>query len=120
MSTSTSSSVIQLLAFGLLLAVLKVVYMFIDPFNIADFIVFLTAGYLLGGKVPANKKWLGLLLCVPTLVICFLAVKRNGFTAIMNGIGTTYAIAFIVIPAATLLGIYLYTKRTLRKSVTKL
>ncbi|HLP39364.1 hypothetical protein [Lacibacter sp.] len=119
MSTSTSYSVIQLLAIGLLLAVLKVVYMFFDPFNIADFIVFLAAGYLLGGKLPANRKWLGLLMCIPTLIICFLAVRKNGFTGFMNGIGTTYAIAFIVIPAATLLGIYFQTKRSQRKSITK-
>ena len=120
MNSSTGSNVFQLLTFGLILAVLKVVYMFFDPSNITDFIVFLTAGYLLGGKVPASKKWLGLLLCLPALALCFLFVIKNGFTAIMNGIGTSYAIAFFVIPAATLLGIYIYTRRRPGKNTVKL
>ena len=119
MNSNTGKVVIQMLAFGLILAVIKIVYLFFDPFNILDFIVFLAAGYMLGGKVPANRRYLGLMLAVPTFALCLYFVVNNGYTSIMNGIGTSYAISLIVIPVATYIGVLIKAKRTLRVSAGK-
>jgi hypothetical protein len=119
MSSTAGRVIIQLLAFGLILAIIKIVYLFFDPYNILDFIVFLAAGIMLGGKVPSNRRFLGLLLALPAFALCLFFVIRNGYSSIMHGIGTSYAISLIVIPVATSIGIFINAKRAHRISVEK-
>ena len=118
MSTITSKTVV-LLAFGFLLAFFKIVYLFFDFYNILDFVVFLTAGFLLGGKVPPNRWALGLLLSLPAFTLCLLIVIKLGYTSIVNGIGTAYLVSLIVIPVATSIGIFINAKRTLRRNTAQ-
>lgn len=117
MNSSTIKTVFQLLAFGLILAALKFVYLFFDFYNILDIVVFLGAGILLGGKVPSNRWALGLLLSLPAFVYCLFVVINLGYSSIVKGVGTSYAISLIVIPIATSIGIFINAKRSLRKSV---
>ena len=119
MSSNAGRAIIQLLGFGLLLAIIKLVYLFFDPYNILDFIVFLAAGIMLGGKVPSNRRFLGLLLALPAFALCLFFVIRNGYSSIMHGIGTSYAISLIVIPVATSIGIFINAKRALRIGIRK-
>ena len=118
MSTSKDKTVV-LLAFGFLLAIFKIVYFFFDFYNILDFIVFLTAGFLLGGKVPPNRWALGLLLSLPAFTLCLLIVIKLGYTSIVNGIGIAYLVSLIVIPVATSIGIFINAKRTLRRNTAQ-
>ena len=119
MNSNAGRSIIQLLAFGLILAVIKLIYLFFEPYNILDFIVFLAAGIMLGGKVPPNRRFLGLLLALPAFALCLFLVIRIGYSSIMNGVGTSYAISLIVIPVATSIGIYINAKRAHRISAGK-
>lgn len=119
MNSSTSNTVIQLLAFGLILAVVKFVYIFFDFYNVLDFVVFLAAGIILGGKVPSNRWALGLLLSLPAFALCLFFVINLGYSSIVNGVGTSFAVSLIVIPMATSIGIFIKTKRALRRSVEK-
>jgi hypothetical protein len=116
MNTSKNRSIFQLLMFGGILAVAKLVYLFFDPYNILDLIVFAGAGVVLGGKVPAGKRSLGLLLCLPTFLLCLAIVINLGYTSIVNGIGTSYAISLIVLPVATVIGLFINAKLAFRKS----
>ncbi|ULQ53375.1 hypothetical protein [Flavihumibacter fluvii] len=119
MNTSTSNTVIQLFAFGLILAVIKLVFIFFDFYNILDFVVFLAAGIIFGGKVPSNRLALGLLLSLPAFALCLLFVINLGYSSIVNGIGTSYAVSLIVIPVATCIGVFINAKRALRRSIEK-
>ena len=119
MNSSSSNSVIQLLAFGLMLAAIKLVYLFFDSYNILDFVAFLAAGIILGGKIPSNRLVSGLLLSLPAFILCLLFVINLGYSSIVKGIGTSYAVSLIVIPVATSLGIFIHTKLALRKSAEK-
>jgi hypothetical protein len=119
MKPDTTGTAIQLLAFGLILAVVKLVYMFFEAYGILDVIVFLAAGFLLGGKVPPGKKALGLLLALPAFTLCLLFVIKNGYTSIINGIGTGFAISLMIIPVATMIGIFLNAKRTRSRGVLR-
>ena len=119
MNSNKSGTVVQLLGFGLILAVVKIVYIFFDFYNILDFVVFLTAGIILGGKVPSNRKALGLLLSLPAFVLCLFFVIRLGYTSIISGVGTSFAVSLVVIPVATIIGVFINSKRTLRRSIVK-
>lgn len=119
MKSNTSDIVFQLLGFGVVLAVIKLVYLFFDAYNILDFIVFLAAGIILGGKIPSNRRVLGLLLSLPAFALCLFFVINLGYSSIVNGVGTSYAVSLIVIPLATSIGIFINTKRALRRSTEK-
>src|SRR5688572_11776339 len=119
MNLYTTSAVIKLLALGLLLAVIKLGYIFFNFYNILDFVVFLVAGMMLGEKVPANRWVSGLLLSLPAFVLCLIFVINLGYSSIVNGVGTSFAVALIVIPAATCIGILIKAKRVLHKSEEK-
>ena len=119
MNSNTSNTVIELLAFGAILAVVKIVYMFFDFYNILDFVIFLTAGIILGGKVPSNRRALGLLLSLPAFALCLFFVIRLGYTSIVNGVGTSFALSLIVIPVATIIGVFINAKCTLGRSIMK-
>jgi hypothetical protein len=117
MNTSTSGKVFQLLMYGMILAVAKLVYLFFDTYNIFDFVIFVAAGIMLGGKVPSKQRLIGLLLCLPAFTLCLFFVINLGYKSIVNGIGTSYAISLIVIPVATIIGLFINTKLALRKSI---
>lgn len=111
MDAKNDESKFQLLIYGLLLAGIKLVYMFFDPFGILDLPVFLTAGFLLGGKVPSNQWFWGLLLALPTFFLCLLFVMKNGYSAFISGVGTSFAISLVLVPLATGLGLWIRKKR---------
>ena len=119
MKPGTTGTVIQLLVFGLILAVVKMVYMFFDFYNVMDAIVFLAAGLVIGGKVPADRKALGLLLALPAFTLCLLFVIKNGYTSIVNGIGTAFAVSLILIPVATMIGVFIHAKRKRARTFIK-
>lgn len=107
-----------MLGFGLVLLIAKLVWMFFDPFNIMDTLVFVTAGILLGGKIPTGQKALALLLALPAVMLCLFFVVQNGYKNIVNGQGTSYAISLIVIPLATMIGVYINKRRGVLKGST--
>jgi peptidoglycan/LPS O-acetylase OafA/YrhL len=119
MNSNTSSTVIQLLAFGLMLAMIKLFYSFFDFYNILDVVVFLAAGIILGGKVPSKRWVLVLLLALPAFTLCLLFVLRLGYSSIVNGVGTSFAVSLILIPVATSIGVFINAKRALRTRVEK-
>lgn len=119
MNPSTKSNTFQLLVFGGILAAIKLVYLFFDFYNILDLVVFLAAGMTLGGKAPSNRRWLGLLLALPAFALCLLIVINLGYSSIVNGVGTSYAVSLIVIPVSTSIGIFINVKRGLRRRVEK-
>ena len=119
MNSSKSNMVMVLLAIGLLLALVKLIYSFFDFYNVLDIVVFLIAGFIFGGKVPPNQWPLGLLLTLPTIALCLFFVINLGYASIAKGVGTAYAIAIIVIPLATGIGLFVNAKRTLRRSAEK-
>jgi len=55
MTASKSNIVFQVLAFGLILAMIKLVYLFFDFNNILDFVVFASFCTL---PIDCNKPWL--------------------------------------------------------------
>jgi hypothetical protein len=106
-----------LMAIGLLLAMAKLIYSFFDFYNILDIVVFLIAGFIIGGKIPSNQWPLGLLLTLPTIALCLFFVINLGYSSIVKGVGTAYAVSLIVIPLAAGIGLFIRSKRTIRKSV---
>jgi hypothetical protein len=107
MNDSKSNTVFQVLAFGLILAMIKLVYLFFDFYNILDFVVFLAAGVILGRKVSSNRWVLGLFLSLPAFALCLFFVINLGYTSIVNGVGTSYAVSLLVIPMATSIGVFI-------------
>ncbi len=105
MKPKVSESIIQIFAYGLILAGIKLVYSFFTFFYLLDFTVFLVAGYLLGFKIPLGQRYLGLFLALPAFALSLFFVMQNGLTSISMGIGTSHAISLAVIPIATGLGI---------------
>lgn len=113
MDTKIDESKFQLLIYGLLLAGIKLVYLFFDPYGVLDLPVFLTAGFLLGGKVPSNQRFWGLLLALPTVLLCLFFVMKNGYSSILSGMGTSFAISLVLVPLATGLGLWVRKRRNL-------
>lgn len=107
--------ILQMFAYGLILAGIKLVYSFFAFFYLLDLIVFLVAGILSGAKIPLDQRYLGLFLALPAFALSLFFVMQNGFTSISMGIGTSYAISLAVIPIATGLGI-LVNKRSANSS----
>lgn len=101
----------QLLIYGLVLAGIKFVYLFFDPYSILDVPVFLAAGLFLGGKAPSNQLYFGFLLALPAFLLCLLFVLKNGYSSIVSGVGTSFAISLVLIPLAMGLGLWIRTKR---------
>lgn len=110
--SSTSEVAFILLVIGFMLALIKVIYIFFDFYNILDFIIFSIAGFAFGLKVPPNRLALGLLLALQSLALCLFFVLRLGYLSIVQGVGTSYAISLIVIPMATFIGIIIRKKRS--------
>ncbi len=77
-NASKSNTVFQVLAFGLILAMIKLVYLFFNFYNILDFVVFLAAGVILSRKVSSNRWALWLLLSLPAFTLCQLLVINLG------------------------------------------
>ena len=72
-----------------------------------DFVVFLAAGVILSRKVSSNRWALGLLLALPAFTLCLLFVINLGYSSIVNGVGTSYAVSLLVIPMATSIGVFI-------------
>ena len=106
---------LPLWAIGFILAFFKLIYLFFDYYNILDFVVFLLAGIAFGGKVPASRWPVGLVMALPTFVLCLFIVLNLGYTSIREGVGTGYAWSLLVIPLATSIGIYIHVKYAARK-----
>lgn len=117
MNKSTSQTAAILLAIGLILAFIKVIYLFFDFYNILDLVIFSIAGFAFGLRVPPNRVALGLLLALPACVLCLFFVLRLGYSSIVQGVGTSYAISLIVIPLATFIGIIIRQKRSLKRLI---
>ncbi len=105
MKSNTSNMDIKLIVYGGLLAIIKLVYLFFDFYNILDFVVYVIAGFALGGKIPKNRWFIGLLLALPTFAICLVFVLNLGYSQIIKGVGTSFAISLILIPLSTAIGI---------------
>lgn len=119
MNSIKQNKVTQLLAIGLLLAIIKLIYSFFYFTNILDFIVFLTGGIVLGRLVPSNQRTLGLLLALPAFLLCLFFVINLGYASILNGVGTSYAISLLVVPLATGIGLFINAKFFFQKKYTK-
>ncbi len=90
---------------GLLLAFLKIIYLFFPLFNITDILVFFGTGYLLGKNV-AGGHWLwGLVLAIPCLILDSSFVYKQGYSNIVSGIGTGFLISLFLVPISACLGI---------------
>jgi Kef-type K+ transport system membrane component KefB len=119
MSSSTIGKVFLMLTYGVILVVAKIVYLFFDMYNIVDFIVFLAAGMIVGKRLPSNQKAMGLLVCLPASALCVFFVLNLGYTSIVNGIGTAYAVSLIVMPVACSIGIYISARLAPRRTQAK-
>lgn len=115
MKSKAGDLIIQTLAFGLILAGIKLVYSFFSFFYLLDFIVFLAAGYLFGAKFPLGQRFKGLFLALPAFALSLFFVTQNGLSSIFAGIGTSHAISLVVIPIATGIGI-LFNKKSASSS----
>ena len=115
MNKSTPQTAAILLVLGLMLALLKVVYLFFDVYNVLDLIVFSIAGFAFGRRVPPNRIVLGLLLALPAFSLCLFFVLRLGYSSIEQGVGTSYVVSLILIPLATFIGINVRLKRYQKK-----
>ena len=115
MNKITSKTAAILLAIGFILALIKVIYLFFDFYNVLDLIVFSIAGFVFGLRVPPNRLAFGLLLALPPFVLCLFFVLRLGYSSIVQGVGTSYAISLIVIPLATFIGIIFRQKLSQKK-----
>ena len=111
MNWSTFKTVIIILAIGVGLAILKIVYLFFDFYNVLDLIVFLVAGFAIGKQLSSHRIAFGLLLSLPPFLLCLFIVIGLGYSSIAKGIGTAYAVSLIVIPLATCIGILISAKR---------
>ena len=110
MKWSNAKTTINLSLWGLLLGGSKIVWLFLNFFNILDLVIFLGAGYLLSSKV-AGGRWLwGLLLALPAIALNSYFVIKLGYSQIINGIGTGYAVALVLAPLAACVGIALGIK----------
>jgi hypothetical protein len=56
---------------------------------------------------------------LPAFALCLFLVMKLGYSSIMDGVGTSYAISLIVIPVATGIGIFINAKRALRTRAEK-
>ncbi len=117
MNWSTTKTVIRLLSLGLLLAVFKIVYLFFNYYGIIDIVVFLSAGWSVGGKVASNRWVWGLLLSFPAFALSLFFVMRIGYSSIVHGVGTLYAVSLLAIPVASCIGIAISAKRARRRSL---
>jgi hypothetical protein len=116
MKWSKVKTTIVLSLLGLLLGGSKIVWLFFNFLNILDLVIFLGIGYALGGKV-AGGRWLwGLLLALPAFALDSFFVARLGYSKIITGIGTGYAVSLVLIPLAACVGIALGAKHALRNS----
>ncbi len=115
MNKSTSKTAATLLAIGFMLALIKVIYLFFDFYNVLDLVIFSIAGFAFGLRVPPNSLALGLLLALPAFALCLFFVLRLGYSSIVEGVGTAYAISLIVIPLATFIGIIIRQKRSQKR-----
>lgn len=100
-----------LLAIGFLLALFKMLYLFIDYYNVLDLVVFCIAGYFFSRKLPPNRLGFTLLVALPAFALCLYIAIGLGYSSIVQGIGTAYAVSLILIPVATLVGIFIRFKR---------
>jgi hypothetical protein len=117
MQKSKLKTIVILLALGLLLALVKGVYLFLDFNIVLDVVVFFIAGFTIGGKIARNRPILGLSLAIPAFILCLFFVLRLGYSSIVQGVGTSFAVSLIVIPLATYIGVFLRSKRAERRSV---
>src|SRR5215203_534505 len=115
MRKNLAKTIPLLLAWGLMLALFKVVYLFFDFYNVMDVIVFGIAGFLLSGKMAAGQKLLVLLAALPAFLLSLFFVLRVGYESILKGVGTSFAISLMVIPVATYIGVFIRSKRDERK-----
>jgi len=117
MRSNLNYTATQLLLFGLALALLKAIYLFLDFYNILDLVVFLSAGFVLGERIPSNRFAIGLLLSLPAFILCLLFVVNLGYSQIVDGVGTSFAVSLILIPLSTAIGIFAKhaSKRYLRR-----
>ncbi len=115
MNKSTSKTAAILLAIGFMLALIKVIYLFFDFYNVLDLVIFSIAGFAFGLRVPPNSLALGLLLALPAFALCLSIVLNLGYSSIVQGVGTSYAISLIVIPLATFIGIIIRQKRSQKR-----
>lgn len=113
MQKSSLTSALRLAVFGVLLAFIKLVYLFFDSSGILDLLVFSTAGFLLSQKVPPGKIIQAALLAFPAFLLCLFFILRLGYSNIVEGVGTSYALSLIFIPTATYFGIWIKHKRSL-------
>lgn len=97
---------LQVLTWGLALVVFKLVYTFFDYYNVIDFVVFCSAGFIINKKLSINK-WLHVVpVGLPSMVICLIFLYTIGYDELSKGVGTGYLISLIVIPTATLTGYF--------------
>jgi len=115
MNKSKSATAAILLAIGFILALIKIIYLFFDFYNVLDLVIFSIAGFAFGLRVPPNSLALGLLLALPAFALCLFFVLRLGYSSIVQGVGTSYAISLIVIPLATFIGIIIRQKRSQKR-----
>lgn len=117
MNSKSSEISLEIVAFGILLAGVKLIYSFFDAYNVLDLVVFLFAGIILGARVPSDRRPLGLLLALPSFVLCLVFTLKNGFSSIMEGVGTSYAISLVLIPLATGIGLWINSNRNRKEGI---
>jgi hypothetical protein len=116
MKAKSSVLIVQMLAFGFILAGIKLVYSFFSFFYLLDLIVFFSSGYLFGAKTRMGQRFLGLFLALPAFAMSLLFVIQNGLPSIFAGIGTSHAISLIIIPIATGIGILISSNKSANSS----
>ncbi len=99
-----------------MLAFIKVAYLFFDFYNVLDLVVFSIAGFAFDQRVPPNRLALGLLLALSAFALCLFIVLSLGYSYIVHGFGTSYAVSLILIPVAMFIGVIVRSKRFSEKS----
>ncbi len=99
--------VVLLVGCGLLAA--KVVYSFFPYFNLVDIIVFATVGVALGILHKTSSLLTGIVLAIPTMILCGYFVQRLGTENIMSGIGTGWLLSILLVPLSAIAGVYVGT-----------
>jgi hypothetical protein len=108
---------VTVLAVGVLLAPLKLVYSFLPAFNVLDLVVFGGLAAFLTHR-SAGEWWVvPLLLATPSLVLVAWILQNLSWGELRAGVGTGWLISFILIPGAAFGGVYL-RRRSLRTAAS--
>lgn len=99
---------------GVLLAVIKLVYSFFPFSNVIDFFLFAIVGAFIQ-KNYKNKGLPMILAVLPGMVVISYFLFVLGWENISKGVGTAWLISFLILPVSALLGGFLQERKEKKK-----